>query len=438
MNINVSTTQYPEIALRTAGLESSRRLKFIFFPLGYVLAHTSRCVEIAKELRARGHEVVFGGDDPKHPRSKLGLVKKAGFRLELSREPFHPYGWDRFVEHGWKASAVDLYNVRTWAPLQQIIEDQVELIRREEPDLVIGDASVSVSTAAYIAQTPAAGIMNAYASRFLSPRSAFYPLMRFYDRFILAPMRMRAYDKYGVPPVDAHQLLRSLPLLSPDLAELYDPPAYFRHYHTVGPIYADTPWPLPEWIGELDDGTPNVYITMGSTGLLNEFLRRVYPVLGVAPYRFIVTTGGQASPAIVREAPPNFRIVEYAPGLEILNRSAALIFHGGNGTMYQALSAGVPMIALPSHLEQDAIARIGVKHGFCIKMKARHVSPERLLRNLHRITEVPSYTAAARRFSESIRNANGAATAANILERLAQESNPVSPQARLAVRYASR
>jgi hypothetical protein len=108
--------------------------------------------------------VIFGGDDPKHPRSKLGLVRLAGFRLELSREPFQPYGWDRFVKYGWKASALDLHMLHKWVPLQEIIQDQVELIRREEPALVIGDASISVSTAAYIAETPAACIMNAYAS----------------------------------------------------------------------------------------------------------------------------------------------------------------------------------------------------------------------------------------------------------------------------------
>lgn len=411
---------YPDTPPR----RSSKRLKFIFFPLGYVLAHTSRCIEIAKQLRARGHEVIFGGDDPKQPRSKLGLVRTAGFRLELTREPFQPYGWDRFVKYGWKASALDLHTLHKWVPLQEIIHDQVELIRREEPALVIGDASISVSTAAYIAETPAACIMNAYASHFLSPRSVFYPLNRLYDRFVLAPIRKRAFAHYRVDPVNALALLRTIPLISPDLKELYEPPSFFPHYYTAGPISTKMSGPLPEWFHELDDGTPNVYITMGSTGFLDEFLNRVYPVLSTAPYRFIVTTGGQARNETVRNAPANFRIAEYAPGLEILKRSKALVFHGGNGTMYQALQAGVPMIALPSHLEQDVIARVGVKHGFCIKMKARRVSAKRLLQNVNHIIETPSYAEAARRFSESVERADGASAAADILERLAMEGNP--------------
>ncbi|MCL4693288.1 MAG: hypothetical protein KJ060_12365 [Candidatus Hydrogenedentes bacterium] len=399
-------------------------MKFIFFPLGYVLAHTSRCLEIAKVLRARGHQVIFAGDDPQHPRSKLGLVRKAGFRLERVREPFHPYGWDRFEKYGWTASALDLHTLHKWVPLQEIIEDQVELIRREEPDLVIGDASISASTSAYITATPAACIMNAYASHFLSPQSAFHPLARLYDRLILAPIRKRVYDRYSVEPVNALQLLRSIPLVSPDLPELYEAPSYFPHFQTVGPIRTEVPSPLPDWVDELDDGTPNVYITMGSTGFLDDFLQRVYAVLKDAPYRFVVTTGGQARDETIRKAPPNFRITDYAPGLEILKRSKALIFHGGNGTMYQALQAGVPMIALPSHLEQDVITKVGVRHGFCIKMRARRVSARKLLRNLERLMSDSSYVEAARGFSKAVKNADGAAAAAGVLERLAREGSP--------------
>lgn len=399
-------------------------MKFVFFPLGYVLAHTSRCLEIAKVLRARGHEVVFAGDDPQHPRSKLPLVQEAGFRLERVREPFHPYGWDRFVKYGWTASALDLHTLHKWVPLQGIIEDQVELIRREKPNLVIGDASVSASTSAYIANASVACIMNAYASHFLSPRSAFHPLLLMYDRLILAPMRNRVYKRYGVEPVNALQLLRSVPLVSPDLTGLYEAPSYFPNYHTAGPIHTDLPGPLPDWIDELDDGTPNVYITMGSTGFLDDFLQRVYPVLGRSPYRFLVTTGGQAHEETIRRAPPNFRITDYAPGLEILKRSKALIFHGGNGTMYQALQAGVPMIALPSHLEQDVITKVGVRHGFCIKMRARRVSARKLLRNIERLMSDSSYAEAARRFSESVKNADGAVAAADIFERLAGVGSP--------------
>ncbi len=434
MNSLSGTTSISYPAHGTLELRPSRPSRFLFLPLGYVLAHTSRCIEIAKKLRSRGHEVVFGGDNPLHPRSKLGLVKRAGFRLESAREPFHPYGWDRFVKHGWLASAMDLHNLRKWVQLEEIIESQVRLIRQEQPDLVIGDATISATTAAYIADTPAACIMNGYASRLLTPGSLYHALAVSYDWLRLAPIRRRVYRNHGVKPVNALQLLRSAPLISPDLPELYEPPAFFPRFHTVGPIWSEYPGPLPDWITELEDGTPNVYITMGSTGLLDEFLQRTYSVLGRTPYRFVVTTGGQAAEETVRRAPPNFRITRYAPGSEILKRCKALIFHGGNGTMYQSLVAGVPMISLPSHLEQDVLTGIGVDHGFCIKMRARRISPEQLVRNLNRIIQTPSYAEAARKLSESVRGSNGAAAAAELLERFAREGSPTGAQ--ILQRYA--
>lgn len=389
-----------------------------------MLAHTSRCIEIAKELRARGHEVIFAGEDADHPRSKLRLVREHGFRLVHVREPYQPYGWDRFEKYGFIVSGWDLLRLRNWVPLEEIIESHVGVVRRERPDIIVGDASICASTAAYIEGIPAAGIMNGYASYFLTPQYPFHAALQLYDRLHLARIRRRAFRRFGKRPVNALRLLRSIPLISPDLEGLYENPRYFPHFHTVGPIYAEHPAPIPKWFDELADGRTNVYITMGSTGFLDGFLRRTYETLAKLPYRFVVTTAGQVGPETCARAPKNFRLCEYAPGSQLLKRCSALIFHGGNGTMYQALEAGVPMIALPSHLEQDVITRIGVNNGFCIRMRARAFRADELVRNLRAIVDDPKYREAAERFTLPVRSANGAARAADLLEQWARDGKP--------------
>ncbi|MDZ4860359.1 MAG: glycosyltransferase [Candidatus Hydrogenedentes bacterium] len=399
-------------------------MKFLFAPLGWVLAHTSRCVEIAKVLRSRGHDVVFIGEDPSHPRSKLSLVEDAGFRLIHAKEPYQPYGWDRFEKYGFAICGWDLLRLNKWVPLQEIIEKQVRIIEQEKPNIIVGDASVSASTAAYIAGIPAAGILNGYASHFLTPDYIFHPALQAYDRLHLARLRKRAFKTFGKKPVNSLNLLRSIPLISPDLHGLYDNPKFFPNYHTVGPIFAEHPSPLPEWFDELGDGRINVYITMGSTGFLDTFLRRTYNELSRLPYRFIVTTARQVREETARMAPPNFRLCEYAPGSQILKHCSALIFHGGNGTMYQALGAGVPMIALPSHHEQEAITRICVNNGFCLRMNARGFRTDDLAKNLRRIIEEQQFREAAEQFSHPVRNANGAEQAADLLDRCARAGVP--------------
>ena len=394
-----------------------RPCRILFFPLGWVLAHTVRCIEIAKVLRQRGHEVVFAGDDPQHPSSRLHLVEEAGFPLLYAREPNLPDVWERFERLGWRASFWDMVHLRYWAPLTKIIESQYAAIQQVQPDLVVGDATVSASSAAHLAGVPSAGIMNGYAARLLTPPAPTYFAAWGLDRFLLSGIRSRLYRRYGRPDRDAFDILYQMPMISPDLPGLYELPKRFRQYQMVGPISPDLQAPLPEWFDELEDGTPNIYITMGSTGFLNHFLRTTYPVLARLPYRFMVTTGGQASADVMAAAPENFRFTRYAPGSKLLANAQAMLYHGGNGSMYQALAAGVPMLALPAHYEQRLNAQIGVKHGFGLKMPARGLNANKLERQLRRLIEEPGFRHAAQELSAAVRNSNGAEQAADILEK---------------------
>ncbi len=396
---------------------AARPSRILFFPLGWVLAHTVRCIEIAKVLRQRGHEVIFAGDDPNHPSSRLNLVQEAGFPLLYAREPSLPDIWSRFQRLGWKASFWDMVHLRYWAPLTKIIESQLQAIEQVKPDLVVGDATVSASTAAYIAGVPCAGIMNGYAARLLTPPTPTYYAAKGLDRYLLSGIRRRLYQKYQRPDRNAFDMLYHMPMISPDLPGLYSLPKRFRDYHMVGPISPDLTAPLPEWFDELQDGTPNIYITMGSTGLLEHFLRSTYPTLGALPYRFMVTTGGQVSEEVMDAAPSNFRFTRYAPGSQLLAHARAMLYHGGNGSMYQSLAAGVPMLALPAHYEQRLNAQIGVRQKFGLQMSARRINPNKLVRQLERLMHEPVFRQSAQRFSSAVQKANGAANAADILER---------------------
>lgn len=62
---------------------------------------------------------------------------------------------------------------------------------------------------------------------------------------------------------------------------------------------------------------------------------------------------------IPAELPAGVRHFEYAPFSEILPRCAALVYHGGIGTLSQALAAGVPHVIMPmAHDQPDNAGRI--------------------------------------------------------------------------------
>ncbi len=399
-------------------------MKFLFFPLSWVLAHTSRCVEIAKVLREQGHEVVFAGANIDHPKSNLRLARDEGFRVEQADEPDIAYMMDRYQAFGAYSGTLDMSRPQRWAPVDKILLSQVRLIERESPDMIIGAQTITASLAAHVTGVKCAGIINSYLLRYSN-----YTIIRHYliglERGQMGKLRKRALKELGRPNIDPLPLFQKMPLLCPDAPELMQDTSFFEKVHGIGPIIFEHPAALPDWMDELDDGTPNVYIGMGSTGRLDLFLRKCYAPLGKLPYRFLVTTGGLVSDKTVANAPANFRFTKFAPGSQLLRHCRAMIFHGGNGTMYQALANGVPMVAVPSHMEQGINARMGKQLGYGARVRPWIGFAPRLGRAIVRVVEEPHYREVAERIAATIDPQAGPKRGAEILEQYASGAETI-------------
>ena len=424
MNFDSNTT-----ALAKSGGDS---LKFLFFPLSYVLAHSVRMLDIAKELRKMGHEVVFASAPSSTPGSKSFVCERNGFRVIPRADVDWPWLWKRFLKYGFGTTLWDLFRHQKWAPLDAAMEEQIAIIRKEEPDMVVGDGTFCLSSAAHVTGVPMAGILNNYATRFYRSFTPNRAVISLWNRLFLEPLRRPVYARHGCEPVDALELLRRVPLISPDIPELCSDTPEWPNWETVGPIVWQPEMDCPEWLNKIDDGRKNVYITMGSTGALDPFLRKCYAALGASPYRFIVTTADQVTRETVEMAPDNFIIEEYLPGAEVLKHCQALIFHGGNGSMYQGLEAGVPMIAVPFHFEQRVNAKNCVQYGFGVHIPPRKVSGKRILKALDTLLADPSYRRASKKLSASVKRSRGAQRAAEIFVETALASELVRQPQRVA------
>lgn len=396
----------------------AKSLIFYFFPNSFVLAHVTRLVEVAKVLRERGHKVHFCGESPDHPRSKMKAACHEGFEHIPVKEYYFPYFWDRFMKYGALVTTWDILNhQRTHCKIDEVLDAQVQLIKRDRPDIVVGDGTMGLSTAAHIANVPAGLIINAYNAKFLAPSSPTMPFMRLFDAVHLSRIRKRVFKKHNCPPISALKLVLDTPMIAPDLIDFGGRNGQFPNMRLVGPIPYSAPDGLPSWYGELKDGTPTVYITMGSTGRLDAFLRKYYDALSKTHYRFVVTTAGQVNDETIAMAPKNFRFADFAPGDKILEHAAALIYHGGTGTMYQALIAGVPMLAFPFHLEQLHASSMVEKEGYGIRLSLKKTTGEALVKALERILSEPEFRTNAERISTIVNRSNGTVAAADILEK---------------------
>ncbi len=113
----------------------------------------------------------------------------------------------------------------------------------------------------------------------------------------------------------------------------------------------------------LDAGEPPVIVTPGSAAatLGDYFTESVAAIRGLGLRAMLITNFPAQLPATL---PSGIEAFGYLPFSEVLPRAALLVYHGGIGTLAQAVKAGVPHLVVPSAHDQFdngwRIARLGL------------------------------------------------------------------------------
>jgi UDP:flavonoid glycosyltransferase YjiC (YdhE family) len=99
---------------------------------------------------------------------------------------------------------------------------------------------------------------------------------------------------------------------------------------------------------------PFVYATLGTVFNVEsgDLLDRLVRALGRVPADALVTVGPNIAPEDFGAVAPNVRVEQFVPQHEVLGRCAAVVSHGGSGTLMAALSLGVPAVLLPMGADQ--------------------------------------------------------------------------------------
>jgi UDP:flavonoid glycosyltransferase YjiC (YdhE family) len=146
--------------------------------------------------------------------------------------------------------------------------------------------------------------------------------------------------------------------LTPPLLEdpaLPGPPGIRRFREPDGPA----PEPLPDWWDGA--GGPLVYLTFGSVAPQREFFPALYraaiDALAPLPARLLVTIGRDRDPAELGPLPANVHVERWVPQADVMPHAAAMVCHGGFGTVRAGLAAGVPLVVLPLFADQPYNAR---------------------------------------------------------------------------------
>jgi UDP:flavonoid glycosyltransferase YjiC (YdhE family) len=189
-------------------------------------------------------------------------------------------------------------------------------------------------------------------------------------------------------------------------------PANVRY---VGPRLDDPEWVEPWQAPAGHDPLVLVSLSSGPQDQL-ELLRKVVSALAELPVRGVVTTGNAIDPTDV-PAPAHIQVVRSAPHARILEEAAAVITHGGHGTVIKTLAAGVPQLVVPMGRDQlDNATRVTAR-GAGVKVKPS-AKPAAIAAALRKLLGGPAYRSGAEKLGEKVRADAESGAAIRELERL--------------------
>lgn len=128
-------------------------------------------------------------------------------------------------------------------------------------------------------------------------------------------------------------------------------------------------------------GGPLVYLTLGSVAASVPAAAASYrfaleAVQGLAA-RVLCTLGRDLDPGGLGPVGDHVRLEAWVPQARVLEHAAVVVCHGGSGTTFGALAAGVPLVFVPFFADQPANARrcAGAGAGLVVGPNARGEGP---------------------------------------------------------------
>jgi UDP:flavonoid glycosyltransferase YjiC (YdhE family) len=183
------------------------------------------------------------------------------------------------------------------------------------------------------------------------------------------------------------------------------------------------PWHL------LDSRRALVYVSFGggeSLAFPEDVLLRIAAAVPAETAQLVFALQGLMDGPAAGQLPSDSIAVRRAPQLELLDRAAVVVTHGGANTVAECLRAGCPMLVLPIGHEQPLQAELVVRAGVGLALPLR-ASIAEIAGAFARLHTEPSFRARAAVIARSYTATNGAEAVADRLIQLARERAPQRP-----------
>ncbi|HSK65160.1 MAG TPA: glycosyltransferase [Pyrinomonadaceae bacterium] len=177
--------------------------------------------------------------------------------------------------------------------------------------------------------------------------------------------------------------------------------------------------PMPEELERfLHDGLPPIVFTLGSSAVwvAQDFFQESIEAAKRLGRRAVLLVGDERNrPAVL---PEGMIAVDYAPYQSLLPRALAMVHHGGVGTTSQGLLAGVPTLIVPFAFDQPDNAEHARRLGTSRTLYRNNYRAPRVSKELRELITRPEYAQNAAAVSGQLKQENGPARAAVLIERV--------------------
>jgi UDP:flavonoid glycosyltransferase YjiC (YdhE family) len=382
---------------------------------------------VSKELKDRGYEIIFAGES-----QKIKFIQQEGFKVLPLYEP------DPEMLYG---------NIRkgklkfvTDTEVETMIEADLDLYKKIKPDVVITDGRFTAPISAHIAGLKHIAIVNVSSTEYRA--LPYIPMFEWIPIWLIKRntkkwktlyeinlnIEMLVFDnvmsifkklskKYGLRKT----ITATNCLTGKDITLLSDIPEYFPtrnlpdDYHYIGPLTWKSNIPPPAWWPPKKDGKPLAYISMGTTGIIN-FFYKIYELIKTSEMTAIITTGEQVKGIDTIDG--KIYVESFLDGDLVMEECDLVVCHGGNGTIYQALQHGKPIIGIPTIPDQKfnmrRVEALGV--GKMLSWKEFYDNPKSLMDLIKFVAKEKSFYQNALRLQNILKTYDAAKSAADIIE----------------------
>jgi UDP:flavonoid glycosyltransferase YjiC (YdhE family) len=164
--------------------------------------------------------------------------------------------------------------------------------------------------------------------------------------------------------------------------------------------------PLPDWWDRSD--APLVYLTFGTVlghmTLAGDTYRTALAAVASSATRVLLTVGRRFDTTSIGVTPSNVHVEPWVDQQSVFAEAALVVCHGGSGTAFGALAAGLPLVLVPLFADQFENSRriSAVGAGLVVD---RRDDPARIREAIETVLAEPAYREGAQRIADEMASA---------------------------------